>query len=90
MSFPSPLFEHIAEFFLVCEEFVQRDSNKIFQNNVWLLRLGIVRLGTFACDLSLEMFRSGISFGTLRLEIVVWDLSLGNFALGSVAVEFSL
>jgi len=58
---------------------------RCFQNRmaslVWHLSLGIVCLGTFACDLSLGNFRLGSftykrSFGIFRLGAFVWGLYL--------------
>ena len=52
-------------------------------------------MGTFALDLSLDLFCLGCfagapSFRLFRLGIFAWDLSLGNLRLGSSALTFSI
>jgi len=47
----------------------------------------IFRLGSFAADLSLEIFRLGTFVWELSLGDFAWEITLGNFRLETVAWE---
>ena len=76
------------------EQLYQRGPNKIFLVLVGIWRLGsfawefspaIFHLESFVCDLSLGCFSWTLSFEVSRFETLAWELSLWIFSLGTFA-----